>query len=141
MIGETDWRDILAEAERSGGRIRHLGTLHGDALAAAYRDLDVMVLPSTDRLESFGLVQVEAMWRGVPCVASDMPGMRYPVQASGMGRLVPPGDARALADALADTLLQGPPHHASAEELTRLFGTQTACKPYLDLVGTAGRSA
>lgn len=141
VIGENDWRAILAEAERSGGRIRHLGTLHGADLAAAYRDLDVMVLPSTDRLESFGLVQVEAMWRGVPCVASDLPGMRYPVQVSGMGRLAPPRDARALADALADTLLMGPPHHASADELERLFGVETACKPYLDLVGTAERTS
>ena len=94
--------------------------------------LDVLVLPSTNRLESYGLVQIEAMLRGVPVVASDLPGMRRPVAETGMGRLFPAGDAQALADALADTLEDGPPARLSAPEIEARFGHEAACRPYVD---------
>ena len=54
---------------------------------------DVLVLPSINSTESFGLVQVEAMLRGVPVVASDLPGVRQPVRMTGMGEIAPIGDA------------------------------------------------
>lgn len=132
VVGESDWRSILADAERSGGRIRYCGVKTGRDLADYYTSLDVLVLPSTDRLESFGLVQIEAMLRGVPVVASDLPGMRAPVAETGMGRLFPAGDARALADALADVLENGPPAHLSAREIEVRYGHDTACRPYVE---------
>jgi phosphatidyl-myo-inositol alpha-mannosyltransferase len=53
--------------------------------------------------ESFGLVVAEALARGTPVVASDIPGFRA-VLGEGAGLLVPPGDGDALADALVDLL-------------------------------------
>jgi phosphatidylinositol alpha-mannosyltransferase len=53
--------------------------------------------------ESFGLVVAEALARGTPVVASDIPGFRA-VLGADAGLLVPPGDERALADALVDLL-------------------------------------
>jgi glycosyltransferase involved in cell wall biosynthesis len=50
--------------------------------------------------EAFGLVQVEAMMSGIPCVASSLPGVRCPVQMHGMGEVVPIGDSQALVQAL-----------------------------------------
>jgi glycosyltransferase involved in cell wall biosynthesis len=132
VVGETDWHDILADVERSGGRIRYCGVKTGRELADYYASLDALVLPSTNRLESFGLVQVEAMLRGVPVVASDLPGMRAPIAETGMGRLFPAGDAKALADALADVLINGPPARLTAREIEARFGHDTACRPYLD---------
>lgn len=88
--------------------LRRLGRISEAELEAFYRGIDVLVLPSTDRIEAYGLVQVEAMLRGVPCVTSDRPGMREPIRLTGFGRLFRPGDAEALAEALAE-VLTGPP--------------------------------
>jgi phosphatidylinositol alpha-mannosyltransferase len=49
--------------------------------------------------ESFGLVLAEALARGTPVVASDIPGYRA-VMSDQSGLLVPPGDPDALAEAV-----------------------------------------
>ena len=41
---------------------------------------------------------------GTPVVASDLPGVRQPVLTTGMGKIVPPRDSRALAEAVIDVL-------------------------------------
>lgn len=138
VIGETYWQGILARATASGGRVRYHGVKQGAELAAFYAGLDVLVLPSVDRLESFGLVQVEAMLRRVPVVASDLPGMRVPVARSGMGRLFRPNDPAALAEAVVDVLRNGPPADPGPEGLDRLFGLDVACAPYRALLAGGG---
>ncbi len=77
-----------------------LGVLNPTEMAAFYPNLDVIVVPSLNSTESFGLVQVEAMLCGTPSIASDLPGVRQPVLQSGMGEVVPVGDGGALADAI-----------------------------------------
>lgn len=133
IIGETDWQATLQAAKDSKGRIRYHGVLHGAALNAFYAGLDVLVLPSTDRQESFGLVQVEAMLQGVPVVASDLAGMREPVRQTGMGLLARPGDPDHLRDCIAKVLTEGPPQRADLARLRQLFGPETSCAPYFEL--------
>jgi phosphatidylinositol alpha-mannosyltransferase len=59
---------------------------------------DVLAVPSL-RSESFGIVLLEGMAAGLPVVATSVGG--YPdLLPPEAGRLVPPGDADALADAL-----------------------------------------
>lgn len=139
IIGETDWQETLQAARASNGRIRYRGVLHGAALQAFYRELDLIVLPSTDRQESFGLVQVEAMLQGVPVVASDLPGMREPVRQTGMGLLSRPGDAGDLRACIARVLTEGPPKRADLPRLRALFGTETSCAPYFALADEIAR--
>jgi glycosyltransferase involved in cell wall biosynthesis len=134
VIGETYWKDILDKATASGGAVRYCGVKIGRDLAEFYASLDVMVLPSMDRLESFGLVQVEAMLRGVAVVASDLPGMRVPIARTGMGRLFTPGNANSLAEAISDVLLNGPPATMDSAQIEARFGNEVACAPYVDLL-------
>ena len=54
-------------------------------MGSFYTCIDVLVVPSINSTEAFGLVQVEAMMMGVPVVASDLPGVRVPVQKQGWG--------------------------------------------------------
>jgi glycosyltransferase involved in cell wall biosynthesis len=65
-----------------------------------YHCLDVLVVPSLNSTETFGLVQIEAMIQGTPTVASDLPGVRVPPRLTGMGEVIPIGDSNALAEAI-----------------------------------------
>jgi glycosyltransferase involved in cell wall biosynthesis len=101
VIGEgATWRRLRPRIDAEGAGWVFLGVLGADALAALFAASDVTVLPSLNRTESFGLVQVESMLSGTPVVASDLPGVRVPVATTGMGLTSPPGDATALAAAL-----------------------------------------
>jgi glycosyltransferase involved in cell wall biosynthesis len=87
-----DWR----------GRVDH------DALPAYYRRAGVTVLPSLTESESFGMALAEALACGCPVVGSGVGGIPYVVRDGEDGRLVPPGDPDALADALAGVLNEPP---------------------------------
>jgi glycosyltransferase involved in cell wall biosynthesis len=108
VFGEEQYAARLAPMiEKLGGHWKFLGILPDQEFAAFLRACDVTVLPSLNSTESYGLVQVESMTCGTPVVASDLPGVRVPVQMSGMGILVPPANAQALAQALI-TILDNP---------------------------------
>jgi glycosyltransferase involved in cell wall biosynthesis len=77
-------------------------------IPAILADLDVFVMPSTEP-EPYGLVAVEALASGTPVVMTDAGGPREIARhaAAGATRLVPIGDADALADAIAGVLVEG----------------------------------
>jgi glycosyltransferase involved in cell wall biosynthesis len=77
-----------------------LGGLSQEQMPAFFAACNVLVVPSLNSTESFGLVQVEAMLCGTPSIASDLPGVRQPPRMTGMGEVVPIADAVALADAI-----------------------------------------
>jgi phosphatidylinositol alpha-mannosyltransferase len=82
-------------------------TFHGmveteTALAEHYRHCDLFVSPATGQ-ESFGIVLLEAMASGRAVVCTAIRGYRDLVDPAG-ARLVPPGDAGALAEAIAALL-------------------------------------
>jgi glycosyltransferase involved in cell wall biosynthesis len=76
------------------------GRVSEQELQAFYAQLDVLVLPSVNRYEAFGMVQLEAMLSGSRVIASNLPGVRTIVQNTGNGEVVPVGDAPALAAAM-----------------------------------------
>jgi glycosyltransferase involved in cell wall biosynthesis len=67
--------------------------------AAFFASLDVFIMPS--RSEAWGLAALEAMAWGVPVIASDLGGLKELVEDGNGGWLVRPGDASALARAIA----------------------------------------
>jgi glycosyltransferase involved in cell wall biosynthesis len=87
---------------RTGGarsdQLEFVGEVGDDDLDTLIRESSVVVMPSL--YESFGLVVVEAMMHGRPAVASAVGGLVELIEDGVTGRLVPPDDASALADAI-----------------------------------------
>lgn len=80
-------------------RVRFLGPLGRDELVDWYGRADVFVLPS--RSEPWGMVLNEAAAAALPLIATENVGAaRELIEHGTSGFRVPPGDARALADAL-----------------------------------------
>ena len=77
-----------------------LGVLNQDQMPPFFAACNVLVVPSLNSTESFGLVQVEAMLCGTPSIASNLPGVRQPPIMTGMGEVTPIGDPAALAEAI-----------------------------------------
>jgi glycosyltransferase involved in cell wall biosynthesis len=104
-IGEEAYLASLRPAlERHRDRLIFLDLLPDAAMPSFYALCDVLAVTSLNSTEAYGLVQPEAMQAGTPVVATDLPGVREPVRSTGMGLVVPPGDAAALAAALVAVL-------------------------------------
>jgi len=93
-----------------------LGVLTQEQMPAFYAACDVLVVPSLNSTESFGLVQVEAMLCGTPSVASNLPGVRQPPRMTGMGAVTPIGDSGALAEAII-RIIQDPGNYARPRDV------------------------
>jgi phosphatidylinositol alpha-mannosyltransferase len=111
---------LTRERVRDDG-IDVLGALTDEELTRGLLAAKVLVAPSLGG-ESFGMVLTRAFACAVPVVASDIAGYRAVVTGE-TGVLVPPGDARALADAVVELIGDesrrvrlGAAAHALAEE-------------------------
>jgi glycosyltransferase involved in cell wall biosynthesis len=107
-----------------------LGVLPPVEFAAFLHECELTVLPSINSTESYGLVQVESMTCGTPVVATDLPGVRVPVKMSGMGRIVPPANAPALAEAILGILDDPQAYVGSAENIVRLSSPENVATEY-----------
>lgn len=108
---------IRSAAERAGVSelVELTGRVGDDRLREAYTRADLFVLPAIvdakGDTEGLGVVLLEALRSGLPVVASDAGGIPDIVRDGETGWLVPPGDARALALAIAE--VQADPAEAS----------------------------
>lgn len=96
IAGEGPEQEQL-EAWARGRAVRMLGTVRG--LSPLFRDIDLLLAPTLVN-ESFGLSPAEALCSEASVVGSDVGGL--PEVIGDCGRLVPRGDADALADAVAE---------------------------------------
>lgn len=120
VFGEEGYRlKLLPMIQQLGDRWMFTGMVSEVEKTAFYHVCDVLVLPSINSTESFGMVQVEAMSCGTPAVATDLPGVRQPVITTGMGRIVPLRQAGALAEAVTELLASY--ERPSPEELAKLI--------------------
>ncbi|MDX1688113.1 MAG: glycosyltransferase family 4 protein [Candidatus Promineifilaceae bacterium] len=135
-LGEEAYAARLAPLiERCAEHYDQLGALHGAELTAFYKNLDVLVIPSLNSTESFGLVQIEAMMNGAPVVASNLPGVRQPVTMTGMGEVTPIGDHEALADALIRVLAEKERYLRPADVIAESFSPRQTARAYVELFG------
>jgi glycosyltransferase involved in cell wall biosynthesis len=133
VIGEQAYADRLMpriKKYEEMGCWKFLGNLSQQQLAAFYPNMDVLVVPSLNSTEAFGLVQVEAMMNNIPCVASALPGVRRPVQMHAMGKVVPIGDSSALAEALLEIFAKKEKYRCDTAALVKLYEPDTVAEEY-----------
>ncbi|MBA3533134.1 MAG: glycosyltransferase family 4 protein, partial [Ardenticatenales bacterium] len=134
VIGEQGYRDRLRSLlERYHEQWISLGVIGGEELAAFFEVCDVTVLPSLNRTESFGFVQIESMLNGTPVVASNLPGVRVPVQTTGMGLIAQPGDTQGLASAIAEILRRPKEFQSPREQVEAEFSVWRTANDYEQL--------
>jgi rhamnosyl/mannosyltransferase len=96
---------LRATAAGWQGSVRHIAYASDEDLCAWYHAADLLVLPSVESSEAFGLVQIEAAAAGIPSVSTRLTsGVPYANLDGVTGLTVTPGDAVALAGAI-NTLL------------------------------------
>lgn len=133
VMGEQAYFDKLIPKIReyeSSGHWTFLGNLDPVQLAALYPNLDVLTVPSLNSTEAFGLVQIEAMLNGVPCVPSALPGVRQPVTMHGMGRVARIGDAADLAESILTVLNEPQKFKGDIESIKRSYNPDSVAQEY-----------
>lgn len=117
---ESTWQANQALVQKYADQLIFLGMISSmEAMANFYAACDVFVLPSDT--ECFALVQVEAMLSGTPVVMTDTPGGRVPVTVTGMGKIVPRGDWRAIGNAVLDVLAAPETYRKPRAEIDSIF--------------------
>ena len=118
--GQQDWVDRQYQRAQSAG-LNGAMTFHGEVERDRKIDLldeaDVVCVP-TVYPESKGIFVLEAMARGTPVVQPEHGSFPELVRLTGGGVLVPPGDPKAAAGAIAD-LLRDEPRRRSLGEAGR----------------------
>ena len=131
VMGEEAYAEMLAPLiEKLGDRWQFLGIVSDEELSALFHLSDVVVLPSTNSTEAFGMVQVEAMICGTPVVASDMPGVRQPVLQTGMGRLFTLKDSDSLAESLIEVIDRPQSYLGNVSEIGRHYAPEATAAEY-----------
>jgi glycosyltransferase involved in cell wall biosynthesis len=151
-VGSLDRDPVFAEMiqrraveRRLGDRVAFTGARTGAGLDDTYAAADLVVLPS--RAETYGIVVIEALARGVPVLATDVGGV---AEALGHGAdrvrpglLVAPEDPGALAAALrawlGDSELRAQLHRAAGERRASLPRWSTTASLVADVLTGVSR--
>jgi len=100
IVGDGPARpDLVRKATALKVSARFFGSLRGSALEVLLDEADLFVLPGTG-----GLAVQQAMARGLPVIAAEGDGTQEDLVSPENGWLVPPGDGRALTEALREAL-------------------------------------
>ena len=135
-------RLLLARHRVSEDGIDVLGLLSQRELTEELLSAKALVAPSVG-MESFGMVLARALACALPVVASDIPGYRE-VAGEETGALVPPGDPRALADAVTGLLENEPRRRELGAEgrrrAARDYSWDAIAARLLDVYGLVARA-
>lgn len=111
-----------------GESVTFLG--HADDIAAVFSSADVFV--SSSWAESLPYSVIEAMTLGIPTVATDVGGTREAIFDGRTGRLVPPRDPAALAEAINELLERREWACSLAEEARKLARVRFTLEQMID---------
>lgn len=133
-IGEEKYREKLKSLIKKYQKyLVFLGTIPPEKMGEFYQTIDVLVLPSINKTEAFGIVQVEAMLWGVPVIATNLSGVRMPIKLTGMGKIVSIKNSQALAKAILEVLKNKKKYLRPRSEIEKIFNFQKTIDFYENL--------
>lgn len=134
-IGEEKyWTKLSPLICKYEKHITFLGKIPSEGMGAFYSILDVLVLPSINSTEAFGMVQVEAMLCGVPVVVTDLSGVRIPVQKTQMGEIAKIKDVGDLADKIVRVLTNRKKYIKKRSFIERTFSLNETINKFQELL-------
>jgi glycosyltransferase involved in cell wall biosynthesis len=104
------------------GAVHFRGSVSDEELEGALRECHVFALPS--KKEGFGIVYLEAMAAGLPCIGANHGGTPEVIEHGETGFLIEYGDAEQLAFYLR-ALMESPGLYAAMSEAARRRATET----------------
>lgn len=114
--------DLKKRTEEHGltTQIHFAGKVSDEDLEKNLENCDVLVFPSTENSEAFGLVQIEAMTYGKPVINTSLPtGVPWVSLHGENGLTVSPKDSKALAEAIL-WMLQNPEKRLEMSQKARI---------------------
>jgi glycosyltransferase involved in cell wall biosynthesis len=103
-VEEKKFKDFIQNHQLKE-TVEFTGPLYNDRKWKAYAGADIFCFPTHYSAESFGLVAIEAMLFGLPVVATNWRGLPDIVMDGETGFLVPPKDAKSIAERLENLIL------------------------------------
>lgn len=101
IIGEGPQKQLVQDKVRSLGLERHVLLLGKQYdVENYYNAMDAFALASFDENETLGIVILEAMASGIPCIVTDLPGPARVVQHGDIGNICTRGDIDSLANGM-----------------------------------------
>jgi glycosyltransferase involved in cell wall biosynthesis len=103
IVGQGDLRETYARLAVEMGlknSVLFADPVEDDQLPEYYRLADLLVLPSLNSSEAFGIVLIEAMACGLPTIASNLPGLRSVIKDGKTGFLFETGNSHGLLNAV-----------------------------------------
>lgn len=140
LVGNGELFDKLKEyalGKFDRSRVIFYGNMSDQELNDIYYTSDVFVLPSINGSEAFGLVQVEAMAKGLPVVNTDLEtAVKLVSLHKETGITVKPADSQAIALALKTILQPGTYDRMSANAIERakLYSADKMAEQYINLI-------
>lgn len=133
-VGEEKYYQQLKPlVEKHRERLVILGQLSLEEMVQFYKAIDLLVVASTNSTEAFGIVQVEAMLTGTPVVVTDLPGVRVPIQKTGMGEITRLTDSKDLADKIIRVIENHDAYIRSTKKIRAIFDPANSVDRYLEL--------
>jgi glycosyltransferase involved in cell wall biosynthesis len=122
-------------------RVQFVGKVSGDFKNYLFQNCRFVVMPSVT--EGFGLVAIEAFSCGKPLVASAVGGLKELMgNNETLGRLVPPENPAALAQALTDMESSlGNYQPEAIRQFAKKYDWTTVAQAYLNLYRTVGKKS
>lgn len=134
LIGDGPQEDSIqsfAESLEVDDRVHLLGYVSEEKKFQYLNVASLYVLSSLH--EGFGIVVQEALQTGLPIVATDEGGQTDIIEDGVHGRLVPPRDSNALAEAIKSVLEEPEKYESNCKERIQRYRRTKICKEYEDI--------
>lgn len=132
MIYEDFFQQNQDLIKKNIKHLKLLGLLNREQMAAFYKLCDVIVISS--RRDCFPFVQAESMLAGVPVVVTNIPGARWLVQQTGMGKIVKANNIQALADGIIEILKNPGKYFLNSNKVNCILDYEKSMSDYIKLI-------